>query len=250
MNSAVSYSEMRSAIGWYFESKNLALRNVLRLRSPLSPEQQSDLRQYYSQYFVGLVSAIELLRDSSYEYNEQFDRELSTTFVFDSFPNGTGNYSYIRELRNSIVHRGLDISSAAHVHEGFVFVVAPPVVSDRSGKKAFPAFGSYLIDVIDKCEQTIGPLIAKHLEDVGLLKPLLSQDAALAEASRFLLQSAAVPDGVKHQASQVLSTINFIQTQTEALDGFIRLLHLNALSTPDAQPRNTPDLARKAAQDR
>jgi hypothetical protein len=241
---------MRSAISWYFESKNLALRNAVRLRSPLSVEQQSDLRQYYSQYFVGLVSATELLREPTYEHSERFNGELSATFIFDSFPNGADNYSYIRELRNSVVHRGLDICSTAHVHEGFVFVAAPPEISDRGGKKAFPTFGFYLIEVIAKCEQTIGPLIARHLETVGLLKPLLSQEQALAEASQFLSRCAAVPDWVKHQASQVLPTLDFVQGQTEAINGLVKLLNLNALSAADAQPIIPPDLAHKAAQGR
>lgn len=248
MNFATSYSEMRSAISWYFESKNLALRNAVRLRNPLSVEQQCDLRQYYSQYFVGLVSATELLHEPTYKYSEQFKRELEIAFVFDSFPNGLGNYSYIRELRNSVVHRGLDICSTAHVHEGFVFVVAPPEVSDRNRKKAFPAFGAYLIEVIAKCEQTIGPLIARHMEDVGLLKPLLTQEQALAEANQFLSQCVAVPDWVKHQSTLVLPSIDFVQGQTEAIDRLIKLLNLNALCAADAQPIIPLGLSRQAGE--
>lgn len=246
---ATRHSELRSALEWYFESKNLAIKNALGLRCPLSPEQQKELRQYYSEYFVALVSATELLCEPSYEFSTRFKERLNATLSFEAFPDGKGNYDYIRELRNSIVHRGLDICSAAHVHEDRLLVVAPTKVSDRNGKKSFPAFGNYLIEIIAKCEETVGPLIAKHLEEVGLLKPLLTHDQARAEASRYLAEAPSVPDWVKQNAPSFFSQLDFIQAQVSAIEKLVGLLNFNALvAEDDAQPYNAPDLARKAAQ--
>ncbi|MDD5240507.1 MAG: hypothetical protein PHG47_02170 [Sulfuricella sp.] len=248
---AIRHSELRSALEWYFESKNLAIKNALGLRCPLSPEQQKELRQYYSEYFVALVSTTELLCEPSYEFSTRFKEQLNAALSVEAFPDGKGNYDYIRELRNSIVHRGLDICSAAHVYEDRLLVVAPAKVFDRNGRKSFPAFGNYLIEIIAKCEETVGPLIAKHLEEVGLLKPLLTQDQAKAEASRYLTEAPAVPDWVKQNTSSFISQLDFVQVQVSAIEKLVGLLNFNALfAENDAQPYNAPDLARKAAQGR
>lgn len=248
---AIRHSELRSALEWYFESKNLALKNALGFCCPLSPEQQKELRQYYSEYFVALVSATELLCEPSYEFSARFKEYLCTALSFEAFPDGKGNYDYIRELRNSVVHRGLDICSAAHVYENRLIVFAPVQVSDRNGKKSFSAFGSYLIEIIAKCEETVGPYIAKHLEEVGLLKPLLTQDQARAEANRFLAEAPSVPDWVKQNASDFISQTDFIQLQVSTIEKLRDLLNFNALfAEDDAQSCNAPNLAHKAAQGR
>lgn len=246
----IRHSELRAALEWYFESKNLALKNALGFRCPMSSEQQKELRQYYSQYFVALVSATELLCEPSYEFSTRFKDQLNVALSFAAFPDGKGNYDYIRELRNSIVHRGLDICSASHVYEDRLLVVAPAKVSDRNAKKSFPAFGSYLIEIIATCEETVGPLIAKHLEEVGLLKPLLTQDQARAEANSFLAEAPAVPDWVKQNALRYISQLDFNQMQVSAIEKLVDLLKFNALFAEDeAQPCKVSDLAHKAAQD-
>lgn len=242
---AIRHSELRSALEWYFESKNLAIKNALGFRCSLSPEQQKELRQYYSEYFVALVSATELLCESSYEFNTRFREQLNAALSFDSFSDGKGNYDYIRELRNSIVHRGLDICSTAHIYEDRLLVIAPPKVSDRNGRNSFFAPGNYLIEIIAKCEERVGPLIAKHLEEVGLLKPLLTQDQAKAEAGRYFAEAAAVPDWVKQNASSFISQLDFVQGQVSAIEKFVNLLNFNALfAENDAQPIIPPDAAR------
>lgn len=246
---AIRYSELRSALELYFESKNLAIKNALRFRCPLSPEQQKELRQYYSEYFVALASATDLLCEPSYEFNARFKEQISIALSFDAFPDGKCNYNYIRELRNSIVHRGLDVCSAAHVYEDRLLVVAPPNVPDRNGRKSYPAFGNYLIEIIAKCEEIVGPLIAKHLEEVGLLRPLLTQDQARAEASRYLGEAPAVPDWVKQHASSFFSQLDFFEVQVSGIAKLVSLLNFNALlAGNDAQSCNASDLAQRAAQ--
>lgn len=247
-SAAIRHSELRSALECYFESKNLAIKNALRLQCPLSAEQQKELRQYYSEYFVALVSATELLREPRYEFSTRFKEQLCAAFSFDSFPDGKSNYLYIRELRNSVVHRGLDICSAAHVYENRLLVVAPREVCDRDGKNSFCAPGNYLIEIIAKCEEIVGPLIAKHLGEVGLLKPLLTQDQASAEAHRYLAEATAVPDWVKQKGMGFLSQVDFIQGQVLAIEKLVSLLNFNALfADDDAQPCNAPGLAQEAA---
>lgn len=229
------YSEVLSALRWYFESKNLALKNALSFRCPLSVEQQRELRQYYSEYFVSLVSATELLLDSEYSHRDKFKESLERTFVFDLLPDGEGNYSYIRELRNSIIHRGLDVCSAAHVNGDFLLVVAPSSVSNKTGKKSFQALGFYLLNVISKCEGVIGQLIARHLDEVGFLKSELTQDRAVENARRFISESNAMPEWVKQLAHDTIATIDHVEVQVATIKSLVDVLCTNALSSTDAQ---------------
>lgn len=236
MTSIRRYTEILCALNWYFESKNLALKNALRFRCPLSVEQQRELRQYYSEYFAGLVSATELLLESEYKHCVEFKTALENTFVFDSLPDGERNYVYIRELRNSIIHRGLDVSAAAHVHNDFLLLVAPSPVSNRKGNKEYQALGFYLLDVISKCEAVIGPLIARHLEEVGLLKPEFTQEQAIENAKVFMAECSAMPERVKASAHEAIATVDHIEVQMAAIKSLVDVLCTNSLLEADAQP--------------
>ena len=133
--------EILSAVKGYFESKNLSLKNAFSLRCPLSVENQADLRQYYSQYFVSMLSATELLKEVRYQNSEVFKKMLYERLTFEKFPNGKLNYCYLRELRNCIIHRGFDISSGAHVSNEFPFLVAPPALANQNATNSYDAFG-------------------------------------------------------------------------------------------------------------
>lgn len=234
MNSRnIKLSELRAAICWYFEAKNLAIRNALRLCTPLSPVQQQELRLYYSDYFVNLVSAIELLRERSYEFRARFMEQLYANFSFHHFPNGEQNYSYLRVLRHCIVHRGINICSEAHACEKHLFVLAPSEVAEQDGKTVYVAPGKYLIEIISKCEETIGPLMQCHFEEVGLLKPLLSEAHAKEEAIRYLVNSASVPDFVKINGAKLLSQVNFVEMQMLEIEKMVELLNQNAVKDMD-----------------
>lgn len=234
MNSARDDSEILCALKWYFESKNLALKNALQFRCPLSVEQQRELRQYYSEYFASLVSAIDLLRETKYRHSGKFKDVLEKAFVFDSFPDGRNNYLYVRELRNSILHRGLDVCSAAHVNGDFLLMVAPLFMSSRDGGKTFQAFGFYLLEIIAKCEDVIGPLIARHLDEVGLLKPELTQNQAIENTRKFIAECETMPEWAKQLAHDTVATIDHIEIQMAAIRCLVDVLCTNAFSGTDA----------------
>lgn len=243
MTSARRYTEILCALRWYFDSKNLALKNALEFRCPLSVEQQRELRQYYSEYFASLVSATELLLESEYAHCAEFKTTLEGTFVFDSLPDGKSNYAYIRELRNSIIHRGLDVSAAAHVNNDFLLLVAPSPVSDRKGTKKYLPMGFYLLDVIAKCEAVIGPLIARHLDEIGLLKPEFTQDQAIENDRMFMAECSSMPEWVKASAQEAIAAVDHIKVQMAAIKSLVNVLCANSLFGADAQPGSAGDAA-------
>ena len=224
MNNDRSNAEVLSALRWYFESKNLALKNALKLRCPLSVEQQIELRQYYSEYFVNLVSATELLLKNEYLYREEFRESLKSSLVFEALPDGENNYSYVRELRNSIIHRGFDICSAAHACGDVPMIVAPKSVTNRSGNKSYQALGYYLLEIISKCECVIGPVIARHLGEVGFLEPELMQDQAVVNVKEFISESIVMPAWAKQLALDNVAIIDYVEIQMATIRSLVDVL--------------------------
>lgn len=91
MDKIIQISELLSAVKWYFQQKNLSLKNALALRCPLSTEDQKNLRLYYSQYFAGLLSATELLFEKEYPNRADFKKSLEEKLSFDNFSDGELN---------------------------------------------------------------------------------------------------------------------------------------------------------------
>jgi hypothetical protein len=230
MEEIIRTSEMLSAVKWYFELKNISLRNALALRCPLSVENQKDLRQYYSQYFAGLLSATELFLEKEYPNNLSFKCLLHEQLVFEGHTDGEKNYSYLRELRNSIIHRGLDISSAAHIKDDFPVLIAPSPVTNRSGTISHAAFCYYLIGVIEKCESVVGGIFLKHFEDFGLLHMKIPQEKAVELSKEFLTNATAMPDWVKDSAMKAIEDINHEEIHLASMKSLVETLKVNILS--------------------
>ncbi|TCL63320.1 hypothetical protein EDC14_102138 [Hydrogenispora ethanolica] len=228
----VEIFEMLSAVKWYFELKNLSLKNALALRCPLSVENQSDLRQYYSQYFAGLLSATELFREQDYPYNLPFNITLKQKLSFEGFPDGEYNYSYLRELRNSIIHRGLNISSAVHIKDNFPLLISPSPVKSRSGKTLYKPFGFYLIEIIQKCEKVIGDIFLTHFTEFELLKKYIPQEKTIELSKKAISESIAMPDWVKTNALKVIGTLDHEKVQRDLITDLVKILKFNVISVP------------------
>lgn len=233
MQANVRNIEILSGVRWYFELKNLSLKNALSMRCPLSVENQRDLRQYYSQYFAGLLSATEMLLEKEYPHRGKFRLSLESGLAFDGFPNGEQNYCYIRELRNSIIHRGFDISSAAHIKDDFPLLVAPPSVENRSGSSAYPAFGYYLVEIITRGERVVGQLFIEHFKEVGFLEPHVQQEQLVAQSKKYILESIAMPDWVRQQALEVIGKIDHIEIQKSMIRSLLEVLSTNVMASHD-----------------
>lgn len=237
MEDILRVSEMLSAVKWYFELKNLSLRNAISLRCPLSVENQRYLRQYYSQYFAGLLSATELFLENEYSWHIDFKEKLHEKLEFEGYIDGEKNYSYLRELRNSIIHRGLDIISAAHIENDFPMIISPSPVSNRSGTIVHTAFGYYLIEIIEKCERVIGDVFLEHIEKFGLLQMQIPQENAVALSKKFISDSTAIPEWVKGRALKSVDEINYKEIHLASVKSLVDTLKTNILVQHLVQPR-------------
>ncbi|MFA6009630.1 MAG: hypothetical protein WC799_06585 [Desulfobacteraceae bacterium] len=234
MNDSVIVAELLSATKWYFDQKNLSLKNAISLRCQLSVENQKDIRLYYSQYFTGLLSATELFLEKNYQNIEKFKGRLELALSFDEHPNGPDNYSYLRELRNSIIHRGLDVTSAAHVKNDFPLFVAPSPITNRSGNKTYDSFGFYLIEVISKCERVIGNVFLSHFEECGLFEVKFSQDKLMENLLQSITDNKVMPEWAKKMALESVESVKFEEIHRSNINNLKETLQYNALANNNA----------------
>lgn len=226
---AAKAREIVSGLKWYFQAKNLALKNALSIKCPLSVDKQNDIRVFYSLYLANLLSATEMLLEKEYPFSQDFKQELEAAVSFPNHPNGESNYSYLRELRNAVIHRGFEISSSAYVKDDVPLIIAPQSIENRSGNKSYSAFGFSLLEMISLVESVIGKLIESHLNAKGLLQSLSTQQEMAAETKAYLADAVEIPDRVKKMASSHIDKLDQEQMQLDQIKGFIAVLQENAL---------------------
>ncbi len=197
---SVATRDMLQSLSWYMSARQTALRAALSFRAPLSVTDLTDMRVHYSGYFLNLLAATELFRETTTLPGNDFKARLYSSLVFDRFSDGEANYLYIRELRNAVVHRGLDITSSVHFDGDFPMILAEPKVQDRYKTKTFYAFGEYLLQVIEKCESVIGTVMFDCLNAAGIFDATIDAEASAVEFRQLVGQSDAMPTLVKAMA--------------------------------------------------
>jgi hypothetical protein len=226
-------TELFSGLTMYFSSKRTALRSVLPMRSPLSADQAEDLRVHYSNYFVSLVSAIELMKDSGLIDRDVFARALEERFSCAGHPDGKANLAYVVELRNAVVHRGLDIAAAAQFPMNVPLIIAPATIGNRAGTKQHQAFAFYLLGIIEVCEAAAGSAIEACLSEVGLLNEPAAADSLQSWQVGMRQQIARaphMPDWGRQMAGDYLDKLELPVIHE------IHLVGLRAALTPVALP--------------
>ncbi|MDC7689489.1 hypothetical protein [Vogesella indigofera] len=193
--------DMLHALTWYMTARKTALRAALSFRTPLSEIALTDMRVQYGTYFQNLLSATELMREPTPLPPKFFETELFAQLVFPGFQDGKSNYEYIKYLRNAIVHRGYDITSAAQVNGDFLMLVAEPSFQNNATNpakvKTYHAFDKYILNIITKCESVIGGVIFETLNNAGVFQMTVDPQAATAEIRTAVQNSHVMPEWAK-----------------------------------------------------
>src|ERR1039458_7400257 len=91
---------------WYLEARNWAFE---KMKASPHGSNVFDLRMHHSLFFVNLTSAVDHVAD--YLKDNKANPEAFIDRIRDGFGK-SDDYNYVRELRNSVVHRGFDLSAA------------------------------------------------------------------------------------------------------------------------------------------
>ena len=188
---------------WYLETRNWAFE---KMRTCPVGSQGLDIKMHHYLYFSNLFGAIEIARDYSRKIGTSSDIGETIRQGFG----GTDDYQYARELRNAIVHRGIDPAMAGHTDNNVLYVVCPSGVTDRAGKKSLSCSFKYTVQLAQRCNQVVNPVILKFLEENRFLAAE-QMTVNKEETLKAIRDTESMPDWAKAMAVEAFDKIDFDQ---------------------------------------
>ncbi len=189
-----------------------------------SPADGFQMRMHYSLYLTNLMSAIDMVHDV---HRTPFQTALEEGLRTSNVP-GAEVLGYIRELRNGVVHRGIDPTSSGVVVDGTVCAIAPPVVQTRCGSRSYAASAWLLRDVFSHCEAGTKPVIEHFLEsgfeELASVKP----EEMLSDALITIQGTPHIPDWAKDMAPKLMETEMLVTAQAHHIEKIRGLLKRSA----------------------
>ncbi|MGA3091804.1 MAG: hypothetical protein ABSD75_24615 [Terriglobales bacterium] len=204
---------------WYLETRNWAFEKLTIC--PIG-SQALDIKMYHYLYFSNLFGAVDLVCDYGKEIGEKADFEEAIRLGFGN----TNDYLYGRELRNAIVHRGLDPAAAGHADNNVLFILCPSEVHDRWGKKKYSCTFKYTVQLAECCNRIVNAGIFEFLDVHGFLNrdgPVINKEETL----EAIKNAEAMPDWAKAMAVQAFDNIDF--AEMTATIAATRIEHLKDL---------------------
>ncbi|WP_413506848.1 hypothetical protein [Serratia proteamaculans] len=146
--------EIKNSINWYLVKTNKSITVIESFKMPVSYD---ELRFQYSVLIESMFSLIDYIEDKRMIFkNNKFEIERKIKKEIGS--EGDIIIDYMRELRNAIIHRGADVTSAGNVINDRLTVLAPDNVTSRSGnliKKPKEIFLDKLLAVLDNAAKNV-----------------------------------------------------------------------------------------------
>jgi hypothetical protein len=135
---------------WAFEKMKTCPRG-----SPLL-----DIQICHYLFFSNALAAVDLVGENFYgddfrkpAYKTPYEQSLIASFDLaltgtrSTGSNGRETYAYVRELRNSMMHRGLDPAVAGHANDEFVFALCPATVRNSTGNQSHGRPCTYMVEL-------------------------------------------------------------------------------------------------------
>jgi len=184
---------------WYLETRNWAFE---KMRTCPRGSHPFDVRMYHSQYFANLLSAVDHVCDHLRD-----DSPARSAFVA-KIEGGIQNYPYVRELRNAIVHRGLDPTAAAHADDTTLYVLCPADVQDRQRRNNYITPFKYLVELAIHCDSVVNPAIADVLIQLNLFNAT-PHAISVEDIQAEIRNSTAMPDWAKELAIKAWDEVDY-----------------------------------------
>jgi hypothetical protein len=188
---------------WYLEIRNWAFEKIAMCPHG-SPA--FDVRTYHALYFVNLLSAVEHVQDYCLEHEQAACLGFTNDYQNDF--GDTQNLRYARELRNAVIHRGLDPSAAGHSDGTRISVLCPAAVPDRKGKNSYSCTFKYMLDLAAHCNAIVDPAITEALDKLGFFDPARHRVPAEEQIAE-IDGSAAMPEWAKQMAKRAFEDLNY-----------------------------------------
>ena len=195
--------EIKHSINWYLTKTNHAIDKISALRCPANLE---EVRFQYSALIESIFSLIDYINDKRDAFNMtkvQFKKEIEDRINIE----GKVTLDYMRNLRNSVVHRGLDISAKGEAHEDRISILTPDGITTQDGKAITHPSEKSLDKLLCTLEMVVKSLITNKLNALNALQP---DDTVaiqkLSQAIRTAKPPAHMPPEVKKMSFMNIST--------------------------------------------
>ncbi len=209
--------EVFNGIGWHLECMALSVSAVEGFRPPADSFQ---MRMNYSLYLVNFMSVVDMLKEL---HGTMFELALAAELPLND-ASGLDVLVYLRELRNGIVHRGVDPTSGGIVVEGIVSAMAPSTIQNRNGSQTFSAPVRLLRELFRHCEVKAKPIIRQFLEPVFKEYAARTPEQMFQEALDFIDTAEHIPDFMKKMAKQSITPEMFARAKDAPLSKLRNLL--------------------------
>lgn len=213
-----------SAILYYLDQKNEALSDV---RNAIYRHDRDAIRCSYDRYFIYMVAFAKFSQDKidkhlSKIFNAAICNKYRSDPLYDNFQN-------ICNIRNSIVHRGLDIAEKGIQEHGRIIVLLPDGVRNRN--ELVSTFGNTLNGCILATEELLSKMVhnaavKKGFFDIPREQWLKRVDL---EAMHF---DVDMPEHVKNAAAEFINQSDAIEIHKKRLEKLQKLLNQDVINLP------------------
>ncbi|AZE95978.1 hypothetical protein C4J96_3879 [Pseudomonas orientalis] len=184
-----------STVTWHLECAAFSAAEIMSIRPPAD---RFKMRMHYSLYAANLLGAVDAIQDA---LGPDFETAIESALPLGSF-SGEQVFGYLRELRNGVVHRGVDLTAGGELIGELVCALAPTQVTNRGGKKVYFAPTRLLVDLFQHSDQKMKPILEEALDSVlSALSSTASEDD-VAQAHDFLESVGHMPEWAKQVAKQ------------------------------------------------
>ncbi|CUX45928.1 hypothetical protein AGR7C_Lc120052 [Agrobacterium deltaense Zutra 3/1] len=205
------------ALTWHLDCMALSLEEVLGYRPPADG---FHMRMHYSLYITNFMSTVDFVAE---KYGSGFIASLEESLATTNF-SGAHVLGYLRELRNGVVHRGLDPCSRASVVNGVVCAVAPSEITNRSGRQNYSAPVDLLLELFLRCETSVKPVIQKYIEPSMLAVTSKDPNDALTSMVEIINADQFIPDWVKEISCKTLTVDMMVESSVHQTEKLRKLL--------------------------
>ncbi len=217
MGPSVENLELLNGIAWHLECMVLSAAAIDNFRPPADGFQ---MRMQYSLYVTNVMSAIDMVLEI---HGTDFQTALEDSLKTSNF-SGAEVLGYIRELRNGVVHPGIDPTSGGVVVDGVVCATAPPAVQNRVGTRSYAAPATLLRDIFIHCEIGSKPIIARFLEPSLEVLASVKPEAMLNDALKAIEAVPHMPDWAKEMGRRHMEPEMLVKVQTHLIEKLRGLL--------------------------